>query len=231
MKRILILFAVFIMILGSASPALAASSEQGFYNPGSAADLSITFKDASGEVSSVAEDVDGNGTSDTFYPGSDRLTVTFSNAVSGEEYLAMLVRGTALPSNLEDSKYYDIRQSTASGSSVTFALYPKTITNSIQMTLFITNSSDETVISMPMYYWAGHSTYLIGDGNDDGRVNMSDRVLLTRYIAQWEGVEQEIKKMDAFDIDSDGSITAKDRVILSRYLAKWGGSWNSYFDQ
>ena len=231
MKRILILFAVFIMMLGSASPALGASSETGFYNIGTADSLTITCSTASGEVTPVTEDVDGNGTDDTFYPGSDRLTVTFSNAVSGEEYLAMLVRGTALPTNLEDSKYYDIRQSTASGSSVTFSFYPKMITNSIQMTLFITNSNDETVISVPMYYWAGHSAYLIGDGNDDGRVNMQDRVLLTRYIAEWDGVEQEIKKMGAFDINSDGDITQRDRLILSRYLARWGGSWNSYFDQ
>ncbi len=231
MKRILILFAVFIMMLGSASPVLAASSETGFYNIGTADSLTITCSTASGEVTPVTEDVDGNGTDDTFYPGSDRLTVTFSNAVSGEEYLAMLVRGTALPSDLEDSKYYDIRQKTANSSSVTFSLYPKTITNSIQMTLFITNSNDETLISVPLYYWAGHPAYLIGDGNDDGRANMQDRVLLTRYLANWEGVEQEIKKKGAFDINSDGEINPRDRVIFSRYLARWGGSYDSYFDQ
>ena len=90
---------------------------------------------------------------------------------------------------------------------------------------------DETLISVPLYYWAGHPAYLIGDGNDDGRANMQDRVLLTRYLANWEGVEQEIKKMDAFDINSDGEINSRDRVIFSRYLARWGGTYNSYFNQ
>ena len=30
---------------------------------------------------------------------------------------------------------------------------------------------------------------LIGDVNEDGKVNTLDRVILTRYIAKWEGYE------------------------------------------
>lgn len=231
MKKVFIYLTSTLLLLASVSPVFAYSSEKGFYDIGTATGLSVTCNSTSGTVDILTEDVDENGTSDVFYAGADLLEITYDQAVAGEEYLAMLVRGTELPDNLADSKYYDIRQATASSTTVSFSLYPKGITNSMQMTLFITNSNDEALISIPLKYWDGHPAYLIGDGNDDGKANSKDRVLLTRYLASWEGIDSQIVKMDAFDINGDGNISAKDRVIFSRYLARWGGSYNAYFEQ
>ena len=62
---------------------------------------------------------------------------------------------------------------------------------------------------------------LRGDVNEDGTVDATDRMILARYLAKWDGYEAKIKSMDAADIDRDGNVTAKDRMILARYLAKW----------
>ncbi len=67
--------------------------------------------------------------------------------------------------------------------------------------------------------------WLVGDCNNDGEVNASDRILLSRYLAKWNGYTEPYNA----DIDKDGAVTQIDRIILSRYLAGWGGTYNTYF--
>ena len=69
---------------------------------------------------------------------------------------------------------------------------------------------------------------LIGDVNQDGSVDATDRMILSRYLAKWDGYAAKIKSMDAADIDRNGLVEAKDRMILARYLAKWTG-YDQYF--
>ena len=101
----------------------------------------------------------------------------------------------------------------------------------MDMTLFITNSANDMVIAIPLSYWAGQAAYLIGDADDNGAVNAIDRMLFSRFLADWDGYDESVINMGAMDINGDGKKDAKDRVILSRYLAKWGGEFNSYFEQ
>ena len=69
---------------------------------------------------------------------------------------------------------------------------------------------------------------IIGDVNVDGDVDATDRMILARYLAGWEGYEEKIKSKEAADIDGNGAVEAKDRVILARYLAGWDG-YDQYF--
>ncbi len=69
----------------------------------------------------------------------------------------------------------------------------------------------------------------IGDVNADGLVDATDRMILARYLAGWEGYADRILSMDAADIDGSGAVEAADRVILARYLAGWKG-YESYFE-
>ena len=71
----------------------------------------------------------------------------------------------------------------------------------------------------------------IGDADGDGTVGAEDRVLLSRYLAGWQGIADRILDLDAMDINKDGKVNAKDRVILSRYLANWGPEYDAYFTQ
>lgn len=60
-----------------------------------------------------------------------------------------------------------------------------------------------------------------GDANGDGEINAKDRMLLTRYLAKWNGYENI--DTTAADVNNDGDVNAKDRMIFTRHLAKWQG--------
>ncbi len=67
------------------------------------------------------------------------------------------------------------------------------------------------------------SAILLGDVNEDGKVNTQDRMILTRYIGKWDGYTQDKINMRAADVNEDGKINTQDRMILTRYIAKWVG--------
>ncbi len=72
------------------------------------------------------------------------------------------------------------------------------------------------------------SSPIPGDVDGSGTVDATDRMILSRYLAGWEGYKEKIKSLDAADIDRSGKVEAKDRMILARYLAGWEG-YDSYF--
>ncbi len=70
---------------------------------------------------------------------------------------------------------------------------------------------------------------LVGDVNKNNTVDATDRMLLARFLAGWEGYADRILSMDAADIDRDGDVNAKDRMLLARFLAGWEG-YEVYFE-
>ena len=62
-----------------------------------------------------------------------------------------------------------------------------------------------------------------GDADRDGTVTSADRIVLSRYLAGWEGYGPENLDLAAMDVNSDGKETSVDRVILARHLAGWTG--------
>ena len=67
--------------------------------------------------------------------------------------------------------------------------------------------------------------YLLGDVNGDGKVSIGDRTMLTRYLANWSGYEEAVRK-EVADINGDGRIGIADVTILRRHLAGWKGYEN-----
>ena len=63
---------------------------------------------------------------------------------------------------------------------------------------------------------------LYGDVNNNGIVNNQDRMILTRYLAEWTGYET-LDHPVAADVNQDGQVNNKDRMILTRHLAEWTG--------
>ena len=68
---------------------------------------------------------------------------------------------------------------------------------------------------------AEETSDVIGDVNNDGNVNVADRIILTRYLAGWS--EYSSINTDNADLNSDGKVNVADRIILTRYLAGWSG--------
>lgn len=64
---------------------------------------------------------------------------------------------------------------------------------------------------------------LIGDVNSDGVVNNLDRLVLTRYLANWVAYPESVINLAAADVNMDGTVNNLDRLILTRYLANWNG--------
>lgn len=67
--------------------------------------------------------------------------------------------------------------------------------------------------------------YLLGDVNGDGKVSIGDRTMLTRYLANWSGYEEAVRK-EAADINGDGRVGIADVTMLQRHLAGWKGYEN-----
>lgn len=67
------------------------------------------------------------------------------------------------------------------------------------------------------------SNVLIGDVNSDGIVDNLDRMVLSRYLADWAEYTEDIINMAAADVNQDGIVDNLDRMVLSRHLADWEG--------
>ena len=70
--------------------------------------------------------------------------------------------------------------------------------------------------------------FKFGDINNDGNVTQTDKLILSRYLAKWDGYAGKILNWDAADINGDKDVTQTDKLILARYLAKWDG-YDRYF--
>lgn len=83
---------------------------------------------------------------------------------------------------------------------------------------------DFTVVNGKVTVEAGNpAQVLIGDVNDDGKVNAFDRTTLARHIAKWDGYGEADINYAAADVNDDGKVNAFDRTTLARYIAKWDG--------
>ncbi len=132
-----------------ADPAFAVDLDFGFYNIGTADGVTITPASQSGAIASAQQDLDGDGTAETFYSGSDRLVVTLDNATSGINYIFFLVEGDTM--DLE--KVYGVDGGKASGSSFSVTVFPMEIPTTMAMTLFITIEDSESMISVPLNFY------------------------------------------------------------------------------
>jgi len=63
----------------------------------------------------------------------------------------------------------------------------------------------------------------VGDVNDDGVVDTLDRMVLSRYLANWDEYDVDSINMAAADVNGDGVVDTLDRMVLNRYLANWDG--------
>ncbi len=114
----------------------------------------------------------------------------------------------------------------------------------VELPILSEDAYDYAVTAEPTYTETGTGTYtwkdttygtftfevvldmvpiLYGDVDGNGTVNTRDRILLTRYLAGWEGYDEEDINLLAADVNQDGIVNTKDRIILTRHLANWIG--------
>ncbi|MBO4217033.1 MAG: hypothetical protein J5940_03725, partial [Clostridia bacterium] len=66
------------------------------------------------------------------------------------------------------------------------------------------------------YPWRVRS-FIAGDINGDGTVNVKDLIRLAQYIAKWNVTVVEA----AIDTNGDGTVNVKDLIRLAQFIAKW----------
>lgn len=76
------------------------------------------------------------------------------------------------------------------------------------------------LLSLTLGLSASAST--LGDVDSNGAVNPLDVVILTRYLAGWDGYEAKVNTANA-DLNNDGDVDPIDPIILARHLAGWQG--------
>ena len=64
---------------------------------------------------------------------------------------------------------------------------------------------------------------LYGDVNGDSTINLIDAIVLSRYVANWTGYDDDAIVNANSDVNADGEAGACDVIILARHLANWKG--------
>ena len=151
------------------------------------------------------------------------LNVTYSAAQDGKQYMIFMLSSGEVPTS-ENIEY--INQIAANGS-VIFEVYPKTLKKQSYSIYLSTNAETGITGYTKIATIEYKPAYKIGDLNEDGVIDSTDRIILSRYVAEWPDIEFNLL---AGDIDlSGGNPDSTDRIILSRYVAEWDG-YEKYFE-
>ncbi len=70
------------------------------------------------------------------------------------------------------------------------------------------------------------TTGTYGDMNNDGKLDPSDFVYMSRSLANWTGYTMTDSQKALADVDLSGSFNAVDAIVTSRHLAGWKGYAN-----
>lgn len=64
------------------------------------------------------------------------------------------------------------------------------------------------------------NNYLLGDADNDGKIALSDVLIITQYVAGNEDAIENIL-LEASDVDGDGDVDNDDAILISKYCVGW----------
>ncbi len=151
-------------------------------------------------------------------PEMFRVTYTGPILVEGNPYLVLMVAGEAGAAITEESiKYIDQTTAVADGAgkvSVSFTIYPSEfMTSTILITGMDSNGDPTSVVAAIV-----DASFLLGDVDLSGTVDSGDSILLLRYLASLETLNEA--QMQAANTDGVGSVDSGDAIKLLRVLAQ-----------
>lgn len=230
MKKITSILLGIFMIFGICNLTVLAADENtsnGFYNIGTKESVTITPYAGENKASSTQQDLDADSKADQWYVNSDRMTVSYSAAVTDQFYGVVLVEGSDLPTKDDDIFYID--QVTAESSTIEFDVYPILPKETTELTLYLTSSAEDfTLVSIPLHYVVGaemdEPTLPTGDLDNDGYWNSKDVLKVLQIGAGAEATDVE---KEAADVNNDGFWNSKD---VLKILQKGAGKLDSWLD-
>lgn len=230
--RMLLLAGVFTVLLCVSALAADTVTGSGFYDIGTATNVKVEPKASSGTVTKTSADVNLDGKYETFYAGSDKLTVTYSGTVAeGDQFVVMLVTGSGLPTTANTICYID--QKVGASGNLVFDVYPKLPATTGEMTLYITsNRGDFSMIAISLNYAANGTydvaPYTLGDVNNDGLIDPNDALLVLQYNAELISLDstQQSAANVTFPWKGDSTIDPNDALRILQYNAELIHSWD-----
>ena len=176
--------------------------------------LSVTAL-AAGTVESVT-----SGTAELVKNGTEKVTVTYTPAESGKEYLVLATNKEVKASTLKAEDIVYIDQKTAAGASVSFTVYPKELKTGTYYVYMSSNaSSGVQALTQVGTYTAEGPAVVKGDTNKDTKLTSWDASVILRHLAKIE-IITDSDVLQAADTNEDGKITSWDASVILRHLAK-----------
>lgn len=222
-KWIMCAFAVMLLSLTLSVTAFAAGGDSGIYEVKNSGVTLTPLTAANGEIQAGSANVDGSDVSG-FYKDAARIKVDLTGAESGKEYLVIVTEGQDVTPDANNIVYID--QVTASGSSVSFNVYPRALTSGKTYSVRIsTNAGDATTGALTekgsfQYYAA----YTLGDVNQDTYIDADDATQVLLYAVQ--RVQLTGNALSAADVTADGYVDGDDATQILLYAVQKISSFN-----
>lgn len=153
----------------------------------------------------------GNDSYEAFYQGAEKITITYSNATSGQ-YLVIASQGVPTEKTIE---YID---QNGTGAFVVFPNKLKSGTYSIYLT---SNGNDSFGVASgsEILTFQYYEPYKRGDANGDKEVDPKDAVMILQYYVKMPDAMSKINEAAA-KVNDDDEIDPKDAVMVLQYYVK-----------
>lgn len=202
-----------ILIALCVTAAAAEPTVAGIYNKAVETEFSskvtVTPKDSSGTEVTNDSGCGAYGYQ-SFYQNAVMLSVTYTNATSGDNYMIFVTDAEGAPT--ESSLVY-INQITASSATICFdSVYPGSLLSGKTYYVYLSGTGLSYTKIASFHYFA---PYKLGDVNDDTYVDTDDALLILRsYVGTYTLTD---KQKQAADVNRDKLIDTDDALLVLRY--------------
>lgn len=150
--------------------------------------------------------------------GTEKVKLTYTGGTPDRYYLVMLLDSTVVPtvSDIEAGDIAYIDQDTATGTEVSFTVYPNKLENGKTYKVYL-SSNDGTLNKLTEQgSFSYYVPYILGDANGDTEVDVTDAVKILKCIV---GNDSFIGNQElAADANGDGSVDVTDAVTILKYI-------------
>lgn len=214
-KWIMCAFTVMLLSLTLSVTAFAAGGDSGVYEVKNSSGATLTpLTAANGEIQAGSANVDGSDVSG-FYKDAARIKVDLSGTESGKEYLVIVTEGQNVTPDANNIVYID--QVTASGDSVSFNVYPRTLTSGKTYSVRIsTNAANGALAEKGSFQY--YAAYTLGDVNGDKVIDARDATRVLLHAA--EKTTLTGGQLSAAKVNNDDVVDARDATRILLYAAE-----------
>lgn len=214
MKKLSAVLAIVLAVMLLTTAALAAGTQTTpvVYGLSVENGYSVSFKTADGSAAGTATGIVG-GSTGTVYKDAAKLELSFTGT-PGEQYAVFLLKDSTVPTQ-GSIKYIDQTE----GSSVKFTVYPYDLgeTGSYGLYVSSTNMGYTKVAEFSVTDSWEEAPYTLGDVNMDGKINVSDALLILQDIVGTVDLNEQ--QQQAANVDkSNASINVNDALKLLNYI-------------